>query len=156
VPHSTLEARRNYHRRYCEEHSDKVKADKRKWYLEHKDEMRERSKAWAKTPAGRLNSIERSNRWRIKYAGHDKAKRRENRIKVISTYGGKCSCCSESEIAFLTIDHINGNGREDRKKYNDNLYGYLLKLTEPRKDLRVLCMNCNWAIRFGERCPHAT
>src|SRR5438874_12602197 len=42
---------------------------------------------------------------------------------VILYYGegeAKCSCpgCSVTEIEFLTIDHINGGGRQHRKEVN--------------------------------------
>jgi ssDNA-binding Zn-finger/Zn-ribbon topoisomerase 1 len=32
---------------------------------------------------------------------------------VMKEYGGKCICCGESNIVFLTIDHIDGSGAKD-------------------------------------------
>lgn len=29
--------------------------------------------------------------------------------QVYKAYGGKCSCCDESEILFLQIDHVNND-----------------------------------------------
>lgn len=39
--------------------------------------------------------------------------------EVIEKYGGKCLCCGEEQILFLTIDHKNNDGHEDRQKYTE-------------------------------------
>lgn len=66
--------------------------------------------------------------------------------RVIQKYGDICSKCGENNIGFLTIEHINGGGqREIREKFkgeNCTFYRYLLK-TDKRKDITVLCYNCN-------------
>ncbi len=38
--------------------------------------------------------------------------RRNLRAKVLSHYGGKCSCCGESTPEFLAIDHTEGGGHD--------------------------------------------
>ena len=76
---------------------------------------------------------------------------------MIEKYGGMCACCHESRLVFLTIDHINGGGRAHREKitnkHGSRFYSFLARLPL-LPELRVLCMNCNWAIRYGEVCPH--
>src|SRR5579863_513503 len=57
-----------------------------------------------------------------------------------------CSCCGEPYFEFLTIDHINGGGRQHRM-----LLGYVkldvwLRANNYPPGYRVLCMNCNHAI----------
>src|ERR1700686_4807799 len=42
------------------------------------------------------------------------------KTEIISNYGGKCECCGEDHIEFLTIDHINQNGAEDRERITGN------------------------------------
>ena len=37
------------------------------------------------------------------------------RQELYEAYGGKCECCGETRIEFFTIDHINGNGAQERK-----------------------------------------
>lgn len=78
--------------------------------------------------------------------------------KVIEAYGGKCACCSESTIEFLTIDHINNDGAEDRKangnKLGGKLYRWLIKNNFPQGMYQILCYNCNCAKGFFGYCPH--
>ena len=84
--------------------------------------------------------------------------RAELRREVVRAYGGKCVCCGEGHWEFLTIDHPNGDGQEDRAKHRmitGQLYGWLKKNGWPA-GYRVLCMNCNWIRRFGGICPHKT
>jgi len=85
-------------------------------------------------------------------------KRHLQRLKreVISAYGGKCSCCGESEVAFLTIDHIRSNGASHRREIKTNrIYSWLKKHGFPTSDFQVLCFNCNCGRHVnGGICPH--
>lgn len=70
-----------------------------------------------------------------------------------------CACCGESILAFLTIDHIEGNGRKHIKALGINngigFYQWLLK-NHPT-GFQVLCYNCNCGRRInGGICPHAS
>jgi len=80
------------------------------------------------------------------------------KIKVIEGYGGKCSCCGEVALEFLTIDHINNNGAEDRrqngKKTGGKLYRWLIKNNFPKEEYQLLCYNCNCSKGFFGYCPH--
>lgn len=83
--------------------------------------------------------------------------RNEDRQNVMDHYGGKCICCGESEILFLTIDHIYGGGnqhRKDIKKWGSGFYKWLIKENFPN-DFQLLCHNCNMGKhRNGGICPH--
>lgn len=74
-------------------------------------------------------------------------------------YGGKCVCCAESNYAFLTIDHVNQNGAEERKKNQSAggvlLYKKLVELGFPA-GYQLMCFNCNCArsLRSNGICPH--
>lgn len=87
------------------------------------------------------------------------AKRRAFKLYVFNQYGGSiCACCGETNIAFLTIDHIAGGGSKHRKEENitagSAFYGWLKKNNFP-KGYQVLCMNCNMArVYTGGVCPH--
>ena len=73
------------------------------------------------------------------------------KYEVIKKYGGVCYCCGEKEILFLTIDHINNDGKKDRDGYFYNR----LRKGDIRKDLQVLCFNCNLGKSVnGGVCPH--
>lgn len=87
--------------------------------------------------------------------------RKKVKQATINKYGGKCKCCEESELYFLTIDHINNNGGMERKSYYDNNHGsamsFYLELlrNDIRNDLQVLCFNCNMGKNInGGICPH--
>lgn len=73
---------------------------------------------------------------------------------VINAYGGFCKCCGESDIVFLTLEHENKNGKTHRQ-VKGVFYLSLIRRGFPKDEgLSVLCMNCNWATRLGEKCPH--
>jgi len=92
-----------------------------------------------------------------------KAHRQDLRREVIHAYGGVCACCGEKEIKFLTIDHINGGGRDHRKKFvgydyvtsGAPFYSALKRAGWPSTEgLQVLCWNCNVAKFHYGMCPH--
>lgn len=76
--------------------------------------------------------------------------RMNRKKKVIELYGGKCACCGISEHDFLSIDHINNDGHNDR---HSNFYQKLLKTTK-RDDLQILCWNCNTSKLILGQCEH--
>jgi hypothetical protein len=85
---------------------------------------------------------------------------RARRIRVVEAYGGKCTCCGETELVFLAIDHIGGGGNAHRRTLtasgeiagSSNFYKWLEKNGLP-KGFQVLCHNCNFAKSHGG-CPH--
>ena len=88
--------------------------------------------------------------------------RRELRLEVLSHYSDKsmdflhCACCKELHLIFLTIDHINNDGAEQRRKLKlkSGFAFYLwLKQNNYPEGYQVLCHNCNYAKSHGG-CPH--
>jgi len=79
---------------------------------------------------------------------------RDQRVKVLLMYGGKCVCCGEAELNFLSLDHINNDGAAHRKlvRAGSQMNKYVLK-NHP-KDIQILCFNCNMAKGFFGICPH--
>jgi len=76
---------------------------------------------------------------------------------VIKAYGGKCSCCGETPIEFLTIDHINGRGSKEhlyQQLRGHTLYKWLRDNQYPKDNFRLLCRNCNGALGQYGYCPH--
>lgn len=68
------------------------------------------------------------------------------KAEVISHYGSKCQICDESDIRKLSLDHINGNGRQHRKEVLkiDSGSGFYKWVNDNKPDnLRLLCFNCN-------------
>lgn len=88
--------------------------------------------------------------------------RRTLKEETFGAYGGqKCICCDDEHIEFLSLDHINEDGKEHCKIFDErgghNFYRKLKQAGYPDKDkLRVLCFNCNCArsICSDGTCPH--
>lgn len=85
------------------------------------------------------------------------------KAEVMAAYGGKCACCGESEIRFLSIDHINNDGATHRRTLKGsgkgsrtgvNIYRWLKKNAYP-SGFQVLCFNCNMGKAHNNGvCPH--
>lgn len=82
------------------------------------------------------------------------SKWKELKIQLVNGYGGKCTCCGENRIEFLTLEHLEGDGKEHRAKFSMiKLYQDVIDRKFPQK-YTVYCMNCNFATRYGKICPH--
>lgn len=78
------------------------------------------------------------------------------KVTAFLKYGPFCVCCGETEPMFLTIDHTNNDGAEQRRSglSGDKFYKYLID--NPKSpDYQVMCWNCNSG-RYvnGGICPH--
>ncbi len=83
--------------------------------------------------------------------------RQRIKVQVLTAYGGAvCVCCRETHIEFLTLDHVDKNGPEDRRTKGSGsvFYQWLRHHNYPDLHLRVLCMNCNFALGHSGYCPH--
>lgn len=107
----------------------------------------------------RMQSLHRqyfaANRERNRLVSKSYHNRRKK--ELVAAYGGKCVCCGETEMWFLTIDHIFGDGSKCRKIEGGGgqmLYSYLRKLGYPRDRYQLLCYNCNCSKRQYGVCPH--
>jgi hypothetical protein len=87
---------------------------------------------------------------------HWKTRGKKYRMLVLNHYSNgtlSCSCCNESHIEFLTIDHIHGGGNKHRKQIY-SLYPWLVRNKFP-EGFRVLCYNCNLSLGKYGYCPHS-
>lgn len=82
---------------------------------------------------------------------------RRVKIEAMQAYGGTvCACCGESNVKFLTIDHIFGGGTAQRKQLKGvcSIYRWLKRNNYP-SGYQVLCYNCNCARAYNNGiCPH--
>lgn len=82
---------------------------------------------------------------------HNQTAKRE----VLEAYGPSCTCCSESDMDKLVMDHINGGGSKEKKMYpSRNVYLFLRNKEPDRFRFQVMCQNCNQAKYSLGRCPH--
>lgn len=110
----------------------------REYYLENKERIIKNNTEYAKRNRKKINTYARQ--WKLK-----------RKILVLTHYGnGKLACvlCGYSDIRALSLDHINNDGAEQRKKYGATVkyYGWLIRNNFPSGH-QTLCMNCQWEKR---------
>lgn len=100
---------------------------------------------------------QRTRIYRAKNPNYNKSeirrRRKKVKLEIVEKYGGKCVCCGESRLEFLTIDHINGRNKGD-KNTGYRMYYWLKRTKEVLKDVRILCWNCNCSRGSFGVCPH--
>lgn len=113
-----------YERNWAKQNPEKYKARGRRHYVKHRPK-------------------------KLEYAS---VRSQELKESAFDKYGWDCQCCGESDVAFLTIDHIvpPGNKTNYEKKA---LYGWLKKNSYP-EGFQTLCWNCNMAKGIYGECPH--
>ena len=88
---------------------------------------------------------------------YEKAHYARVRVEVFEYYGLSCACCGETEIAFLTIDHVNGGGNTHRRQIFKGGHGPFYPWLKARgfpEGYQTLCQNCNTAKHKLGECPH--
>ena len=104
------------------------------------EKWKEGYKRYIQSPKGRM-VINRAN----------KAFRDNNRKRLLEILGNKCVICGFDDFRALQLDHVNGKGNQQRKKFGtgDVMIAYYLKhIDEAKIDLQILCANHNWIKRF--------
>jgi len=68
------------------------------------------------------------------------------KTQIHNLLGGKCKHCGEKDSRVLQIDHVYGDGAEERREglSRTQLYRNIEKST---KRYQLLCANCNWKKR---------
>lgn len=84
----------------------------------------------------------------------DRIRRAAKKKFVIDKYGGKCACCGESRIEFMSIDHIYGGRKKRQGETGSRFYQTLLREPYSPDKYRVLCYNCNLSLGHLGYCPH--
>lgn len=75
---------------------------------------------------------------------------REQTLKVYGNGKIQCVLCGFNDIRALQIDHINGGGSKEIRKYGSGgtgQYQRLRKMNYP-PGYQTLCANCNWIKRY--------
>jgi len=143
-----------------------VKLTDENWYASNKKTHNyickkcnyERDKKWQQNNREVYNQIVKKWRQnnRDKYNQSQRELNHQLRDEAIDAYGGKCKCCGETRREFLTIDHIDGNGRKHRREIGvrgSDFYGWLKQNNYP-KGFQVLCFNCNCGKGTYSVSPH--
>lgn len=152
--------RAEYKKRYDDARREEKNAKNREYYKNNKDKIRE----YYHTD----HSHKVRNAWHKEYRKRPEVKERLSRNlnafyrrvwQEAFQFFGPCECCGESELEFLSIDHRNGNGKEERSRGISGIQ-ILERLRregwpeEAKKEYRLLCYNCNFTIGHYGYCPH--
>lgn len=113
--------------------------------------------SYDKNPASRVAS---TAKWRAnnprRFNAYMAERRQRIKADLVAGYGGKCTCCGETAIEFLTLEHLHGGGRAHRRSKDSlAIFNEVIRAGFP-KEYTILCMNCNFAKRYGKECPHVT
>lgn len=145
--------------RYRERNRDLVNARMQNWREANREKSREQSREWRNRKLANGTPEEIAE---IRRKESEKTKKVQDRCRseVFAAYGGPvCNCCGETQIMFLSIDHVHNDGAKERKSgaYNGSgsaFYGWLRKNKFP-PGYQVLCMNCQVGKhKNGGVCPH--
>ncbi len=137
--------KRSRQRIYAANNRDLINTRERRNYrrspLKQQARIKSRLK-WQKANPKKLAKTQRAYHQRLKAA-------------VIEKYGGRCKCCDEKAIQFLTVDHVHNNGKQERIKLGSGygIYRKLLRYKRVLKSYTILCFNCNIAKFVYGHCP---
>ena len=96
---------------------------------------------------------EEKTQWRQQWYRQNKATsdaysklwRRQERMRLIESFGGMCSECGERDTIVLDFDHINNDGH---KETNANI---IFSVKRNPERFQLLCKNCNWRKEYWRR-----
>ncbi len=117
------------------------RARQRRYYAADPEKFRAEMRRRRHEDPERARAIQRRSDARVRQA-------------VFDRYGWTCACCGATEN--LTIDHINGDGKEHRAadglgKGSHKFYRWLVANNFP-EGFQTLCGVCNRSKFTGERC----
>lgn len=83
---------------------------------------------------------------------------RELKQQVFAGYGGKCQCCGCSVFEFLSVDHVDERGCDERRRLgrkmnSGSFYRMIIRENFPTR-YQIACFNCNMALGLSGYCPH--
>jgi hypothetical protein len=127
---------------YYYNHRPDIRAKKNKWEREqyaNNPEFRERRK---------LRQREWSQQNREIYCARKREERKRLRNEIFNLLGNRCARCGFFDWRAFQIDHINGHGLQEMKKFKTDTRKYLVHVLEvlksgDNKDYQLLCANCN-------------
>ena len=131
---------------YQEKNKEKIKIKKHESYVENSEKIKERVAKYRK------ENIDKVAAW-------DKISSNKIKEEIMLHYCNgdiKCKNCLENDIRLLTIDHIEGNGNDHRKKTKcgcGQTMCFWLKKNNFPEGFQILCWDCQWKKRHQEMQP---
>ena len=116
---------REYMARYREKHREKIRNNHSKWRRKNNESVR-------------------------KYSSTRRAKIKQQIFEIL---GSKCCRCGFDDKRALDVDHKFNNGNAERRigDWTSRFAKYAANPKEARKNLQILCRNCNWIKHLESR-----
>lgn len=166
--------RTQYSKDYYQKHKERIIQRTTNWQQTHPELKREIDKRFRQNHKEGRNEAQRERRkqnpekfneymrnWSKlnpeKIIAYQKKYRFNLRMKIFKLLGNKCSnpnCTvpnGERDWRALQIDHVNGGGRRETKKFKTPIGYYVFVLKQIKagsKNYQLLCANCNWKKRY--------
>lgn len=124
-----------YHRQYYQNHREEILVSVKENYEANAPHKLAYAKRWWKDRPPEVKERHRvRNRERMRLLRQD----------VLERFGTTCAHCGFDDQRALHVDHINGRGREERRRFKGAgpYYKYLLNEAN-LADYQILCANCN-------------
>jgi hypothetical protein len=125
----------------------------RQWNRDYYQREHEKRLASANKSHSRPEYVEHRKAYLQEYLPKRVAQRLREREKLLDALGRKCTRCGyDADIRALQIDHVNGEGTQERKHFPNfqSYYAYILQRAGSG-EYQVLCANCNVIKRMEER-----
>lgn len=166
MAYKDLEKRKANHgdwmQRYRDNNGERYRQYQRDWRMKNTDKSRRYEKT--KRSRHRTQLLIKSKNYYIKNKDQERNRKSGAHRQLLIMLGGQCVCtrhdcwhigfCGLADVRLLHLDHIHGDGVQDRGKHgrftsNTPMVNYYLRHPNEAKDrLQVLCANCNWLKRF--------
>ena len=142
--------RKEYGRGYKQRPKVKVKIKERKKKYYQRPEIKEKQIRKSKERYEKNKEVIKE-----KMRKRGKENYRILKKEFFDIYGNVCECCGESNLLFLSLDHLNNDGNKERKIYQTrDIYKKAVKEKNKTK-YQTLCFNCNQGKYInGGICPH--
>lgn len=144
----------NHMKEYYKMNKERILEGNKTYRETHKEEISNRRRKFYRENKNKVNSSYRKyrKRNREKILEYSRNRNKKKRIELLKLLGSKCVKCGFSDWRALQIDHVNGGGLAEHKKYGGSIYKLIRrKVIEGSKDYQLLCANCNNIKKFENK-----
>ena len=149
-------------KKYNKNNKNTIKKRSKQYYINNKESIKKKNREYSKKNF-KIYYHNNKEKMRIKnrekYKKHGMPYYHRRRILIYDEYGNECSCCGERNQLFLTLDHVNNDGKKHKDKTGrrlsgNRLYDWIIINNFP-DIIQLLCYNCNMGkARNKGICPH--
>lgn len=127
-------------RRYRERNRERLREKYKQYYNENREKCLAAAKTYAASHPEKRSSGTRKRWTAMRHA-------------LFAKLGEQCIRCGFDDWRALQIDHVNGGGTQERKKFTNRYAYYAAMLEAENGKLQVLCANCH-QIKLYESWGH--